>query len=282
VVACYDYGGIVEDGVLVRFSPTRFWFSGGEGYSEQWLYSLAVGKRASVRSLLDSTHVLSVQGPRSRTILQKVTDVDLSPVKYYGLVPSAMVAGIPVVITRTGWTGELGYDIYVDVAQGPTLYQRLWDAGAADGLHPCAGGSTGIRRVEASILMYGQDMDWTTTPFELGLDWMIDFSKPSFRGKTALEKIAEEGPPRKLVGLELEGADASAEHDPVMCETSMVGAVTSATFSVTLNRSIAMAMVERSATESGTRLVVRTAAGERAARVVPMPFYDPKKELARA
>lgn len=284
-VLCYDYGGIIDDGVLCRFHREKFWWVTGEGNSEQWLWSHGLGRRVNVYSLRDRVHVASIQGPRSREILQRVCEVDLSRVPYFGLVPSTRVCGVPATISRTGFTAELGYDIYVAVEDAVPLYQGLWEAGRQDGIALCGSRALDIRRIEAAILNYTQDMDWTTNPYEVNLDWMVDLGKPVFHGREALARVKQEGVKRRLVGLRLEGELAAEPEDAVLRDGRPVGEVTSATFSPALEVSIALAMLEIAATEPGTRLEVelRGHAGRRVgAEVVPIPFLDPERRLARA
>lgn len=282
-IMCYDYGGIIEDAVLMRFNPEKFWWVGGPAPTEQWIYGKSIGKNVQVRSYLDEKHVASIQGPKSRQILQRVCDADLSGVPFYGMVAETQVCGVPATISRTGFTAELGYDIYVDVPYAENLFRELWAAGRTDGLHLCGSRALGIRRIEAAILNVGQDFDWTTTPYEVNLGWMVNLSKPSFCGKEALARLNEEQPAKRLVGLKLEMDKAASRGAPVIRENQTVGVVTSATLSPSLQgASIAMAMVNSTASEIETPLKIESVVGTVHATVVPMPFFDPERKLAKA
>ncbi len=280
-VMCYDYGGIVEDGVLIRFCPEKLWWVGGPGFSEQWIYAHALGRKVSVRSLLNEVHVASLQGPQSRAILQPVCAADLTAVPFYGMVETR-VCGIPVVVSRTGYTAELGYDIYVAVGDGEALFGGLWEAGRPHGVKLCGSRALNLRRVEASILNFGQDFDWTNTPYQIGLGWMVNLNKPFFRGKEALARVASGPPRRQLIGLRLEGGDPAFGGEAVCHGTTRVGEITSAAVSPTLEASIGIAMADSAVAATGTRLAVDFDGTPVAATVVAMPFFDPQRTLSKA
>jgi aminomethyltransferase len=280
-VMCYDYGGILEDGVIVRFGPERLWWVGGPAPAEQWIYAHALGREAGVRSRLNEVHVCSVQGPRSRDILQRVCESDLSRLPYYGVIETKVCA-VPVVVSRTGYTAELGFDIYVDVGRGAALFGELWEAGKPCGLALCGSRALAIRRTEAGILDIGAEFDWTTNPYEVGLGWMVDLGKPRFRGRDALAAVRERGVERRLVGLRLGSERVPLHADRVSAGGRPVGAVTSAVRSPALDGVIAMAMVAVGAAEEGTEIEVESAGERLGGVVVRLPFLDPERRLARA
>ena len=279
-IMCYDHGGIVEDGVLIRFSRDRFWWVGGPAHAEQWIYAHAVGRDATVTSFLDDIHVASIQGPRSRDILQRVASSDLATVSYYGT-GETKLCGVPVLLSRTGYTGELGFDIYVAVPEAAKMFESVWDAGRPDGMKLCGSQALNIRRTEAAIINVGQDFDWRHNPFEVGLGWMVDLNKPSFAGREALVRIREAGIHRRLIGLRLDGATSAAQGDMIRHGTTAVGRVTSAIQSPTLGYPIAMGFVDATAGTPGTGLTIAMAGGDVGAEVVPMPFLDPDRKLAK-
>ena len=279
-VMCYDYGGIVEDAILIRFHSEKFWWVGGPGASEQWIYAHAVGREVEVESHLDRIHVASIQGPRSREILQSVCTADLDQVSYFG-VAETEVCGLPVVVSRTGFTAELGYDIYVAVEHGARMFEGLWEAGRGTGLRLCGSRALNIRRTEAGILNIGQDFDWTCNPYEIGLGWMVALGKPFVHGQRALARVAAEGPAWRIAGFEIDHAAAVAHGSPVSCAGERVGVVSSALLSPALGTSIGMGLLRPECAEPATELVIEDPGGARAARVVPMPFLDPAKRLAR-
>lgn len=278
-VLTYAYGGIVEDGIIVRFSAEKLWWIGGPAFAEQAIHGAAIGRNVVVRSLLDEWHTASLQGPQSRAMLQRVCEADLSRVGYYGMAETK-VCGVPVVLLRAGFTAELGYDIFVRSRDGGQFFADLWDAVRPLGAKLCGSGSLGLRRTEASILNFGQDFDWTHTPYEIGLGWMVE-KQGGFQGAEALRARAAAGTGSRLVGLHLDSPDAALMGDAVLAGDVRLGCVTSAAVSPALERSIAIAMLDAPVPE-GTVLQVATGEETGSAKVVPMPFFDPKRELARA
>lgn len=280
VVMCYDHGGIVEDAVLIRFSAEKFWWVGGPGESELWIYTNAVGKRVTIKSHLDTIHVASLQGPKSREILQQVCTADLSKVPFYWSV-EAEVCGVPVVISRTGYTAELGYDIYVPVEHGAKMFADLWDHTRPQGVKLAGSKALNLRRMEASILNFGQDFDWQHNPVEIGLGWMVNETKGHYRAKDLLIAAKKSVPARQLAGLKIVGTDAPVDGDRVNIDGRDVGFITSATLSPQFGHALAIAFLDTPATTHGT--TVEIAAGDRklTGTVSPMPFFDPERKLSK-
>ncbi len=279
-VMCYDYGGIVEDGVLIRFSPDKIWWVGGPGHSEQWIYANSLGRRVSVKSYLDDKHVASLQGPKSQEILQRVCDADLSRLPFYHSA-EAKVCGVSTVISRTGFTAELGYDIYVDVPKAERMFAELWAESRSHGVKLCGSRALGLRRIEAAIINFGQDFDWQHTPFNVGLGWMVNANKGFFHGREALTAPGAREPAQRLAGLRLEGAEPALIGDPVLQDGKTVGQVTSAAISPSLEANIAIAMVDRPASALAQRATVMVGERPTSAEVVPMPFFDPERKLSK-
>lgn len=277
---CWPHGGVLEDGILVRFHERRFWWVGGPGPAEPWFAANAMGLDVAIRSHLDRIHLCAVQGPKSREILQSVCSADLTGVPWFGMV-EVEVCGVPCVITRTGFTAELGYDIAVGVDRALDVYQGLRAAGEPEGMVLCGSAAMNIRRMEAAILNIGAEIDWTTTPLELGWERMLDWER-DFVGRDALLKQREAGVGRRIAGLRLDGTTVAKGGDAVRHEGREVGVVTSAMWGPTIERSIALAMLATPAWHEGTRLTVATAEGEVAAEGVPLPFFDAERKLARA
>jgi aminomethyltransferase len=280
-VLCHDHGGIVEDGIIVRFSAERLWWIGGPGFAEQAIHGAAIGRDVTVTGHLDTWHTASLQGPASRDLLQPVTEADLSRLGWYG-VAETRICGVPVVLLRAGYTAELGYDILVRSEDGAGFFAALWDAVRPGGARLAGSRSLGIRRVEASILNFGQDFDWTHNPYEIGLDWMVAPDKPGFVAADALRRVAAEGPRHRLIGLHLDGRTEAEVGDPVLVDGRAVGIVTSPLLSPTLERSIAMAMVEAPAAGATSGIAVRRDDETIGAAIVAMPFFDPERKLAKS
>jgi aminomethyltransferase len=234
----------------------------------------------TVRSFLDDLHVASLQGPKSREILQSVASVDLSQLPFYGVVATE-VCGVPTTVTRTGYTAELGYDIYVGVEHGARMFADLWDASRPKGVKLAGSRALDIRRIEAAILNFGHDFDWQHNPFDVDLGWMIDRGKPFFSGKAALDRLPEVARSPRLVGLRFEGDGLGESGDEVAIEGRRAGFVTSAIHSPALGYGIGMAMLDLHGVTSGTDLTIRRGDRPLMARVVPMPFLDAERKLSR-
>jgi aminomethyltransferase len=283
-VMCYPYGGIVEDGIVIPFSDELVWWSGGPAQTEQWLYEHGLGTNVRVSSRLDEVHVLSVQGPESRRLLVDAGCFEAAELGYFGLLAATQVCGVPVTITRTGYTAELGYDLYVERGLAHELGERLLEVGAPLGVRRCGSATLEIRRVEAGILNVGQDFDWRHTPLECGLEWMVAFDK-DFVGSAALQAQRAEGPPTALVGLVAEPGVVLVGGDGVLSSLGRVsGIVTSAVASPTLGRHVAIARVMAGSVEQGDRVALEGCDGERrgGAQVCTFPFVDPERLRARA
>jgi aminomethyltransferase len=233
---------------------------------------------------------VQIQGPKSKEVMVDLFGEDILDLPYYFMRPYE-VDGMPVLVSRTGYTGELGYEIYLFDASRNGV--RLWDAVLEAGrphdlavIGPCH-----IRRIEGGILAWGADMGLDTNPYEVGLgyDWMVDLEqKADFIGKDALARIKQEGPKRKLAGVEISGDSLGAYSDGSMPDffgvkqgSKLVGRVTSACYSPRLEKNIGYAMLPIEFAELGTELEVDVDGGGRQAVVVEKPFIDPKKEIPK-
>ena len=276
----YPHGGVVEDGVLTMFSDDRYWWVGGPGPAEIWLAANATGLDVSVRSYLDQIHLCAVQGPESRDILKQVTDIDLDNLAWFAMA-EGKVCGVDTVVTRTGFTAELGYDIHIDVEHALDVYQGLREIGEPRGMVLCGSQAMNIRRMEGAILNIGAEIDWTTNPFELGWQDMLDWSR-DFVGREALEPLRGTDPTRRIAGLKLAGTTVAKAGDRVSHDGNEVGLVSSAIWGPSVEASIALAMLETPAWTVGNHVTVDTDEGAVMAEVVALPFFDPQRKLARA
>ena len=278
-----DAGGIVNDPVLLRLAEDRFWLACADSDVLLWAKGLALrsGLRVDVREL--DVAPLQLQGPKSRQVAHALFGERIAGLGYYGFFETKL-DGIPLIVTRTGWTGELGYELYLlDASRGEDLWNRVLAAGKPFGIAPT--GPSDIRRIEAGILNYGIDMTLENDPYEVGMGRLVDLDKPQeFVGREALRRIKEKGPGRRLVGLELAGAplDLNMTRWPVSANGRAIGHITSAVHSPRLDKNIGYAFVPAQHSADGTRFEVATSAGARAATVVPMPFFDPKRVAARS
>jgi aminomethyltransferase len=283
VVITAEDGGIVNDPVLLRLGDNHFWLALADSDVLLWAKGIAYGSGLRVELREPDVSPLQIQGPKSKQVLEKLFGPRVREMPYYHFF-EANLDGIPVVVTRTGWTGEVGYEIYLrDGSQGERLWDRVLEAGREFGIAPT--GPSDIRRIEAGILNYGIDMTLENNPYEVGLGWLVDLDKSAdFVGKAALQRIAAQGVQRKLVGIEIEGPrlDLNMTRWPVRSGAERIGFVTSAVYSPRLKKNIGYAMVPVSHAALGTRLVVETPAGEAGATVVRKPFVDPDKRIPKS
>ncbi len=270
-------GAILDDLIVYRLGAERFLVVANASNCDVVAEAL-VERLADFNATLDNasmrTALVAIQGPASAAILQGQTDVDLTPLKYYAILP-ATVAGVQVLVARTGYTGEDGFEVYVDWDQAATVWEALHAAGRDAGLIPCGLGARDTLRLEAGMPLYGQELDRQTTPFEAGLGRVVKFDKEGdFIGRGALE-ADKDAPTKQLVGLKVTGRGIARTGYPVYLPAAelAVGVVTSGTTSPTLGYAIAMAYVPPDAAAPGTAIEVGIRNQRVSAEVVALPFY---------
>jgi aminomethyltransferase len=220
---------------------------------------------------------LALQGPSAERILQPLTPVELHALRAFFAVQDT-VAGVPALISRTGYTGEDGFELYVAPERAEALWERLLDDGASEGLVPVGLGARDTLRLEKGLMLYGNDIDETTTPLEAGLGWVVKLDKGDFIGREALARQKAEGLHRRLVGLTMDESPPPPRHGYAVKRAGRsVGVVTSGTQSPTLGRGIALAIVESPSGEIGTRLEVEIRSRQHPGEVVPLPFVRRRK-----
>jgi glycine cleavage system aminomethyltransferase T len=274
-------GGIVNDPVLLHVGEHQWWMQLAD--SDAGLYALGVAASSGldVQVTLPDVHPMQIQGPLSAKTLEKLVGPAIYDIRYYWL-EEFEIRGIPVVISRTGWTAVPGFEVnLLDGSRGHELWDAMMEAGEEFGLKPIA--PCEARRIEAGIFNYGSDMDLGDTPFHvMGLERLVEEQPQEYIGKAALEAIRESGVDRKLVGIELEGEELRAElseYWPVFSGGSQVGHVTDAVWSPGLRRNIGYVWVPIELAEPGNRLSVQTEHGdELVGTTEALPFVDPKKE----
>jgi aminomethyltransferase len=273
-----EAGGIVNDPVLLRLEENRFWLACADSDVLLWAKGVAYssGLEVQVREL--DVAPLQIQGPKSRELVSDLFGERVQGMGYYHFF-EAKLDGIPVIVTRTGWTGELGYELYLlDAARGVELWNRVMEAGKRYHIAPT--GPSDIRRIEAGILNYGIDMTLDNNPYELGLERLVNLDKAAeFIGRDALQRISREGTRKKLVGVEISGTkmDLNFTRYPIRGG----GVITSCVHSPRLKKNIGYAMLPVERTQE-KRLEVDAPDGARTAVIVPMPFIDPKKAIAKS
>ncbi|SNR35030.1 aminomethyltransferase [Haloechinothrix alba] len=284
-------GGIVNDPVLLRLEENRFWLSLADSDVGLWAMGLAHAGGWDVQIKEVDVAPIQVQGPRSREVMVDLFGESILDVPYYYL-RNYTLHGMDVVVSRTGYTAELGYEIYLYNASRDAgrLWDAVWQAGEPHGMHPI--GPCHIRRIEAGMLSYGSDITLDTNPMEVGYDykWMVDLDQEAdFIGKDALTRIRAEGVSRIMVGVEIDGDPLGTYNDgsmierfPVLSEDgTAVGNVTSACHSPRLERNIGLAMVPVEFSALGTKVGVETPSGLRNGEVVEKPFVDPRKQTPK-
>ncbi|RYJ21287.1 aminomethyltransferase [Streptomyces sp. L-9-10] len=284
---CREDGGILDDLIVYRLGEDTFMVVANASNAQTVLDALtarAEGFDAAVRDDRDAYALLAVQGPESPGILKSLTDADLDGLKYYAGLPGT-VAGVPALIARTGYTGEDGFELFVEPRYATRLWQALTEAGEGVGLVPCGLSCRDTLRLEAGMPLYGNELSTALTPFDAGLGRVVKFEKTSnggaFVGREALRAAAERAasaPPRKLVGLIAEGRRVPRAGYQVVAGGAVVGEVTSGAPSPTLGRPVAMAYVDAAHAAPGTAGVgVDIRGSHEPYEVVALPFYKRQK-----
>ena len=284
VVITADDGGIINDPVLLRLGENHFWLALADSDVLLWARGVALNSGMRVNLCEPDVSPLQIQGPKARDVVAALFGDAVLKLKYYHFAETAL-DGIPVVVTRTGWSGEVGYEVYLrDGSRGDELWERIMEAGRPHNIRPT--GPSDIRRVEAGILNWGADMTLENNVYEVALDYLVDSSKSTpYIGRDALARLRGSGVTRKLVGIEIEGAriEMNAVRWPVQKGSDVIGWVTSAVWSPRLQKNIGYAMLPVENAIVGTRLTVAIPQiGARQVMVVPRPFIDPTKSIPKA
>ncbi len=282
VIIVNNDGGILNDPVLLRLAENQFWLSLADSDVLLWAQGVAVNSGLDVKISEPDVSPLQLQGPTSQEIMVKLFGESIRDLKYYWL-REYDLDGIPLIVSRTGWSSELGYEIYLrDGSRGNDLYEKIMATGKEHGIQP--GHTSSIRRIEGGMLSYHADADIHTNPYELGFDRLVNLETDiNFIGKEALKKIKQIGIKRKQVGLVIDCNPLSGPNTtfwPIEKNDKTIGKVTSAVYSPRLKKNIALAMIEINYSELGNQLDVQTHEGKYSATIVEKPFYDPKKKIA--
>ena len=279
-----ENGGVLNDPVLLRLGENHFWLSLADSDILMWAKGVAVNSGLDVNLGEPDVSPLQLQGPKSGDIAKAIFGERIDSLKYYWL-EEFELNGIPLIISRTGWSSELGYEIYLrDGSRGNELWDHIMEIGKPMGLVP--GHTSTIRRIEGGMLSYQADMDYTVNPFELGLGRLVDLEMDAdFIGKDALKKIQSEGVKRRQVGVEISCPPLqhpNTSYWPIFIDSSEVGYITSAVYSPRLDKNIALAIIDADYSALGMAAEARTSEGNYPIKVVQKPFYDPKKKITSA
>jgi len=274
-------GGLLNDPVLLRLAENHFWLSLGDSDILLWAQGVAINSRLNVTIKEPDVSPLQLQGPKSIDVMKSLFGENIINIKYYWLIETEL-NGIPLVVSRTGWSSELGYEIYLrDGSRGNELWELIMEAGKKFNLQP--GHTSSIRRIEGGMLSYHADADINTNPFELGMDRLVNLDNDNkFIGKDALIRIKETGIKRKQVGMiidcdPLEGPNTTFW--PILKNNNNIGKVTSAVYSPRLKKNIALGMVDIDHNEINTLFEIEILNNLYNSRVVEKPFYDPNKKI---
>lgn len=275
-------GGLLNDPILLRLGQNRFWISLADSDILLWAQGVAVHSGMDVAIREPDVSPLQLQGPKSGQVMQSLFGESIKDLRYYWL-REMKLDDIELVVSRTGWSSELGYELYLqDGSRGDELWEKIMAAGAPLGLKP--GHTSSIRRIEGGMLSYHADADINTNPYELGMDRLINIDMDAdFIGKAALRRIRDQGVKRRQVGLCIDGVPLTGSNTtfwPIRNIDGNAGKVTSAVYSPRLEKNIALAMVAADCAQTGTEVEVEMPAGATRATIVERPFYDPAKKLA--
>jgi aminomethyltransferase len=268
-----DRATYVDDILIYRLAADDFLVvvnASNAGRDFEWIaaHALNSGEDVEVIDESDRYALLALQGPKALETLAPLASPDVSGLKYYGFA-EGQVAGVPALISRTGYTGEDGFELYLPPEDAPEVWRRLVEAGAV----PAGLGARDTLRLEAAMALYGHEIDDTTTPFEAGLNWVVKLDKGEFLGRDALAAQKASGIPRKLVGFEVQGRGIARQGHPVVSESGIVGAVTSGTWSPTFEKALGLAYVPPEMAAPGTPLAIEVRGKALPAVVVETPFY---------
>ena len=274
---CYREGGIVDDLTLYRLGDDHFMLTvNASNIDKDWRWVTEHGRGdARWKNVSEETALLAVQGPKAEALVQRLADADVTRVLYYHFI-RGKVAGVPAIISRTGYTGEDGFELYIPAARAERLWYALMDAGKADGIRPIGLGARDTLRLEMKFALYGNDIDQTTNPLEAGLGWVVKPAKGDFIGKAPIEALRAAGVKRKLVGFEMAERAVPRHGYRLLKNGAEAGVVTSGSFGPAVEKSIGMGYVRADLAAVGTALDVEIRGQAHPARVVKTPFYPSK------
>jgi aminomethyltransferase len=276
---CEPSGGVIDDVLVYRGRDEVHVVinASNREIDDAWFREQTAGMDVRVENLSDAQAMLALQGPASKEILPRVADVDVGGLGYYRFARGRLLGRIEALVSRTGYTGEDGFELFFERGEAVNVWEALLEAGREHGLAPIGLGARDVCRTEAGMPLYGHEIDRTITPLEACLDFGVDLEKP-FVGRDALVRQKEAGVPRRLVGLRVEGKRVPREKCRVLADGADAGHVTSGTFSPTLDRPIAMALLRREVAAEGRPVQVDLRGKPVDAYVDGLPFYSRKRK----
>ena len=273
---CYEHGGVVDDLLIYMYDEDRFLLvvnAANKDKDYQWILEKSKKFDVKVEDVSDSYAQIALQGPKAEAILQKLTDVPLSDMKFYTFKDNASVGGARLLLSRTGYTGEDGFELYLSPADACSIWDKLLEAGKDEGLLPAGLGARDTLRFEACLPLYGQELSEEITPLEAGLGFFVKLTKEDFIGKTKLLEQKEKGLKRKIAGLEMVEKGVPRHGYEVRLQDKRIGTITSGSFAPYLEKYLALALLDMGYTEIGQEVYVDIRGKARLAKVVETPFY---------
>ena len=274
---CYPDGGVVDDILVYKLCEDDYWLVVNAANTDKdfdWVKRNVSGYDVTVENISPQVAQIAIQGPAAQRILQKTTPCDLSSIKFFWCLPDVEIAGRKALVSRTGYTGEDGFEIYCRPEDARHIWDTLLAEGKDEGIVPAGLGARDTLRFEVALPLYGHELSPEITPLEAGLGFFVKLKKPDFIGKDALAAQKEKGLTRKIVGLELMGRGVPREGYAVMSDGKQVGYLTSGAFSPTMNKGLALALVTMEFTEIGTELDIDIRGKACPVKVVKTPFYQ--------
>jgi aminomethyltransferase len=274
---CAEGGGIVDDLTLYRLADDHFMLTvNAANIDKDWAWvTRHLDGRVDARNVSGETGLIAVQGPHAERLVGRLADVDVTGIGYYRFA-RGRVAGVAGLVSRTGYTGEDGFELYLPAEETERVWERLLAEGKADGVAPIGLGARDTLRLEMKYALYGNDIDETTNPLEAGLGWVVKPGKGEFLGRAAIERVRAEGPRRRLVGFEMVERAVPRHGYPILHEGAAVGVVTSGSYGPSVDRYIGVGYVPAALGAVGTALAIEVRGRGHAARVVKTPFHPPR------
>ncbi|TPE66370.1 glycine cleavage system aminomethyltransferase GcvT [Halalkalibacterium halodurans] len=274
-VMCYENGGTVDDLLIYRRSEDQYLLVINAANIDKdiaWMEKHAIDG-VSIINVSNQTAQLALQGPVAENVLQTLTEEPLADIKFFRFVDGVNIAGVNVLLSRTGYTGEDGFELYCLAEDAPVLWKKLIEAGKEHGVVPCGLGARDTLRFEAKLPLYGQELTKDISPIEAGIGFAVKVDKEDFIGKEILKKQKEQGAPRKLVGLEMVDKGIPRTGYEVYVDNQKIGFVTTGTQSPTLKKNVGLALLQAEHSELGTEVIVHVRKRQLKAKVVATPFY---------
>jgi aminomethyltransferase len=274
---CYDEGGIVDDLTLYRLGADHYLMTvNASNIEKDWAWvTTHLDGSVDARNVSAETGLIAVQGPRAEALVGRLADADVSRLGYYRCA-RGRVAGVSGIVSRTGYTGEDGFELYLPAERTEAVWDALLAEGKPDGVAPIGLGARDTLRLEMKYALYGNDIDQTTSPLEAGLGWVVKPAKGDFIGKAAIERVRAEGLRRRLVGFEMTDRAVARHGYRILRDGTEIGHVTSGSYGPSVDRYIGMGYVPTGLAGVGSEFDVEVRARGQRARVVKTPFYPPK------